>query len=171
LLKNSDEPDLPRLPEVDPTPPPTPAATSSGGLKGPRVLVAIGGAIALLLTVAAGFHLLSSDSAAGANGTPEQAVRDYFYASKAEDCDRLVDLVTKKAWSADGRVTRDKAIAMCEREAKAAPKLQARLDRVKEISRRGGTAVVKADVTVEKRHRTVSIKLAREHDAWKIAGS
>jgi hypothetical protein len=46
-------------------------------------------------------------------GDPEQAVREFFDAAQAGDCERMISLVSEASWSQDGSVTRDAALAEC----------------------------------------------------------
>ena len=137
----------------------------SGGGGGRKVLLILGGLVVLALVVG-GLLFAMNDSDDG--GSPEQAVRDFFEASKDKDCDRLVELVVEKSWSQGGTVTREKAISQCTDEMESGPQLDTQLKDVETTSEKEDKAVVKVNYTLDDETVDTEIDLVKEDGDWKI---
>ena len=74
---------------------------------GIKVLI---GLVALIIVAAVGIFLLGGDDD---GGSPDQTVRDFFAASTARDCPRMLGLVTEASWSQNGTVSRQEALDTC----------------------------------------------------------
>lgn len=128
------------------------------------MLLILGGIVALLLVAGAALFLVKDDG----SSSPEDAVRDYFDATKGGDCDKLVELVNEDVWSNDGKVDRDEAIGQCEAEVKQTPDMEMTLDKLETVSEKDDKATVKANVTVDGDEGSVEIDLVKIGGDWKI---
>jgi hypothetical protein len=85
-----------------------PAPVSKPGLStGVKVLI---GLVALVVVAGGAFLLLGGDDDSAG---PDQTVRDFFAASTARDCPRMLGLVTEASWSQNGTVSRQEALDTC----------------------------------------------------------
>jgi len=171
----ADEPSAPGQP-APPPPPAAPGATGTPAAEEPfgrppssagrsKLPLLIGGLVVLALIVA-GLFLVVRDDDDG--GSPEQAVRDFFDASKAKDCDRLVELVVERSWSQNGTVTREKAVEQCTDEMESGPQLDTELKSVKTTSEKDDKAVVQVSYTLDDEAVDTEIDLVKEDGDWKI---
>ena len=134
--------------------------------RGKRLGLVLGGVGVVAVLLAGGFLLLSGNS--NDSATPEGTVRDFFEASKDQDCDRLVELVVEESWSRNGTVTRQKAIDECNAELGSGPDLEAELHDVEVTSEKGDKAVVQVNYSVVDETIDTELDLVKEDGDWKI---
>jgi hypothetical protein len=165
----------PPLPPQQPQQPPQPQPPSFGGpppgyapAPGPKSGISSGAkaliALVVLVIVGAGaFFLLSGDDD---GGSPEQAVREFFAAAQAQDCDRLIELVTDASWSNSGEHDRDEALAACVEEGGFFPE-NASLTRVDVTEQSGDTAAVEATTKIGNGDPvTETLTVVKENGRW-----
>jgi hypothetical protein len=100
-------------------------------------------------------------------GNPVDAVRAFYDAVAANDCDAVVALVSDASWSEVGAGTPEEAKAQCESEPPEGLPEGMELD-FQPVSQTGDTAIVDLETTYEGESRTTPIGLVRENGQWKI---
>jgi hypothetical protein len=99
--------------QMPPDPPPpdfiTAPSSSTGRSGAVKALIV---AVVLLIAAGGAFFLLSDDG----GDDPAQAVREFFAAAEARDCERMLGLVSEASWSQNGTVDREGALETCADE-------------------------------------------------------
>jgi Domain of unknown function (DUF4878) len=134
----------------------------------------VGLAVLVVLAVAGGaFLLLSGDD----DRSPEETVQLFFEAFNDEDCEGLVDVLTRDSWaflmSEDGEeppedVSRQDAIDDCQSTSDEDEPIEVTLDEVTMTSEEGDEAVAEVTSTTDGEQTTESVVLSREEGDWRI---
>lgn len=143
-----------------------PAGNGNDTGRGKRRGLVLGGVAVLAVLAVGGFLLFGGDGDESA--TPESTVRDFFEASKEQDCDRLVELVVEESWSRNGTVTREKAIEECNAELGSEADIEAELHEVEVTSEKGDKAIVQVNYSVADEKIDTQLDLVKEDGDWKI---